>query len=213
MRTEIKFRESAGSRLFATADTHFGHANILKHCPHRCLDQDMTVERMNDVLVALWNNFVRPSDTVFHLGDFAFLNRRGIAEILERLNGQIFLVPGNHDRLEYFESLQSGKLELLAPQVDLRFECDDGENVRKQDFVLNHFPMVVWERSHHGVIQLHGHCHGSLDGKLPGKRLDVGVDSVSVLGRPALRPVSFRDILTAAQALDIWKPDHHDTRE
>lgn len=194
--------------IWFTADTHFGHANILKHCPHRSACASSAAE-MDEFLIAEWNKVVGENDIVFHLGDFAFSNRARIMEIIRRLNGLIYLVPGNHDRPEYFTSFHGNPMRVLGSQVEVSLEDLSGRSVTA---TLNHFPMVVWNKSHFGTIQLHGHCHGSLDGKIPGKRLDVGVDSSSVLGRPAMRPVSLEEVATAADRLVPWKPDHHDQR-
>ena len=60
-------RRFSSSQIFFTADTHFGHANIIKYC-HRPF---ATVEEMDDALVRNWNAVVSPDATVFHLGDFA----------------------------------------------------------------------------------------------------------------------------------------------
>lgn len=78
------------------SDTHFGHANIIRHAerPFRTLGE------MDDTLINNWNEAVREGDTVYHLGDFSGppMNRR-IEEIAERLHGRIILIAGNHDRV------------------------------------------------------------------------------------------------------------------
>lgn len=82
-----------------TADTHFGHANIIKYCARPFRD----VEHMEDELIIRWNARVQPRDRVYHLGDFGWgrkaPERREQAErILAQLNGEVLLLPGNHDR-------------------------------------------------------------------------------------------------------------------
>ena len=80
--------------LYLTADTHFGHANIIRFCDRPYLD----VEAMDAALVDNWNDTVRPNDEVWHLGDVAM----GLLEItlqqVRRLHGRKYLVAGNHDR-------------------------------------------------------------------------------------------------------------------
>jgi calcineurin-like phosphoesterase family protein len=52
---------------------------------------------MNALLISNWNACVAPDDTVYHLGDFAMGDRAQIPALLEQLNGNLVLVPGNHD--------------------------------------------------------------------------------------------------------------------
>ena len=80
--------------VYFTSDTHFHHTNIVQYCNRPFAD----VEAMNAGMVAQWNARVQPSDTVYHLGDFAM----GKADLLDGtralLNGRVILVLGNHDR-------------------------------------------------------------------------------------------------------------------
>ncbi|MGB4778165.1 metallophosphoesterase [Microbacterium sp.] len=80
---------------YVTSDTHFGHARIseLAGRPFG------TVEEMDAELVARWNAVVGPGDVVLHLGDLALGPIQESLALTARLNGQRFLVPGNHDRL------------------------------------------------------------------------------------------------------------------
>lgn len=82
-----------GDRLFFTSDTHFNHTNILQYCnrPFK------TVDQMNETIITNWNNVVEPDDVVFHLGDFCLGGAEEWDKILDRLNGRIYLVLGNHD--------------------------------------------------------------------------------------------------------------------
>src|SRR6478735_3720332 len=80
--------------IFFWSDTHFWHTNILKHQPNR---KYSSIEEMNEVLIAIWNETVKNNDTVYFLGDFAMGRFAQAAEIFARLNGNIHLVRGNHD--------------------------------------------------------------------------------------------------------------------
>jgi len=79
---------------FFTADTHFGHANIIRHCDRPFAD----VEAMNRGITDRWNAVVGPHDLVYHLGDFAMGDAQRWPEYRAALNGRIVLVLGNHDR-------------------------------------------------------------------------------------------------------------------
>ena len=56
---------------YFTADEHYGHANIIKHCD-RPWD---TVEEMDAALIQLHNSVVKDGDIVVHAGDFHFGKR------------------------------------------------------------------------------------------------------------------------------------------
>ena len=84
-----------------TADTHFGHANIIKYCNRPFKD----VDEMNEVLINNWNERVVKNDTVFHLGDFCFNKLHRGREISTRLNGNIILIKGNHDKKQSIKTI------------------------------------------------------------------------------------------------------------
>jgi calcineurin-like phosphoesterase family protein len=142
--------------IWFTSDTHFDHANILKYTNRPFA----TVEEMNEALVENWNNLVQPGDVVYHLGDFAFHNH---ATFAKRLNGQIVLIEGSHDRM-------SGKDKKA-------FTWAGPLHVVKIDpeIVLSHYAMRTWPKSHYGTWHLYGHSHGNLPPL--GKSFDVGVDA------------------------------------
>lgn len=52
---------------FFTSDNHFSHTAIVGYCERPFRD----VEEMNEEMVRRWNEVVRPTDHVYHLGDFA----------------------------------------------------------------------------------------------------------------------------------------------
>jgi calcineurin-like phosphoesterase family protein len=81
--------------IYFTSDTHFGHKNIIKYCD-RPYDN---IENMNDDIITKYNSIVKPDDTVYHLGDFAFhTHPTNVGNILTKLNGSKHLIFGNHDR-------------------------------------------------------------------------------------------------------------------
>ena len=82
-------------KTWFTADTHFGHNNIIKYSerPFKSL------KIMNDTLIRNWNNRVDKDDLVVFLGDFCF---KELADInfktyLNHLNGHVCFIRGNHD--------------------------------------------------------------------------------------------------------------------
>lgn len=92
---------------FFCSDHHLGHKNILEYeKEHRPFE---TVEEMREVIIDRHNTVVKPKDTVYFLGDFAF-GKANIA-YAARFNGKKRLVMGNHDAyptaeyLKYFDKL------------------------------------------------------------------------------------------------------------
>jgi len=77
-----------------TGDTHWGHTNIIGYC-NRPFD---SVHRMNQVLTNNWNSRVKPEDLVIHVGDLGGPRCKDPTPYIERLNGTIMLVKGNHDK-------------------------------------------------------------------------------------------------------------------
>lgn len=81
-----------GSGVFFTSDSHFCHESII-HMTNRPFTN---AEEMNNALIKNWNNVVGKNDIVFHLGDFCFGTPSKWKSILEQLNGNIYLIVGNH---------------------------------------------------------------------------------------------------------------------
>jgi calcineurin-like phosphoesterase family protein len=98
---------------FVCSDSHFSHRGIVKFLREDNVTKERpwdTIEEMDEALVKNWNSVVRPTDTVYHLGDVV-INRSALP-ILGRLNGTKILVKGNHDvfraeeYLEYFKDIR-----------------------------------------------------------------------------------------------------------
>lgn len=131
--------------IFFTADTHFGHKNILKLC-NRPFE---TIEEMNETLIENWNHRVSGIDTVYIVGDMFF--RCSDAEaILRRLKGKKRLIVGNHD------SSWMNKVDLnrYFVSVDRLLEISDG----KHALTLCHYPLLTWNHAKKSYM-IHGHIH------------------------------------------------------
>lgn len=143
-----------------TADLHLGHANIISYCSRPFT----SVAEMNAVIVDRWNEVVGPGDTVWVIGDFAFLgaDTKTLRKLFSQLRGSKHLVAGNHDGRAVRELPWSSVRDYAEIVVD------------KTRVVLSHYSMRTWNGARHGAAQLYGHSHG----QLPGTRqcLDVGVD-------------------------------------
>lgn len=148
--------------LWFTSDTHFFHANIIKHCNRPFEDR----ETMNAVLVSKWNRRVRPDDDVWFLGDFSFGSTSESKSIFDQLNGNKHLVWGNHDPRQVRALVFGWKS--VQPDAYL---CVEGA----PPLHLYHYPVEDWRgKVEYDALHLHGHSHGTAR-KVP-RRLDVGVD-------------------------------------
>ena len=166
--------------IWFTSDNHFFHKKMT------AIRGFASPEEMNEALIANWNRVVKPTDTVYNLGDFSFTNLAKTKEIKQRLNGVQTLILGNHDEVLYKkrkELVEEGVFKAIHKDLEIRYEG--------QIIVLHHFAKRVWNRSHHGSIHLFGHSHGFLPPL--GKSVDVGIDSPYITEE--FRPVSIHEVL------------------
>jgi len=182
---------------FIISDTHFGHANIIKHC-----DRPFeSVEHMNATMLNNWNAVVSDKDTVYHLGDFMSFKKKeyeASKETVSKLNGNILLVKGNHDVLDLESSspFNKPKAKFLPLIHNLKYN--------KRKLVLSHYPMRSWNGMYHGSLHFFGHVHGNLDNTPLPNAVDVGVDSISniQLTNGGYRPVRLEEMIEYLEYLE-----------
>lgn len=148
----------------------------------------MDIEDMNETLIANWNKAVGTDDIVFHLGDFCLGDSGKWNRLLDKLNGKIYLILGNHD-LRNFRKSYAERFESVAMQMNIE--------VGEQKICLNHYPFLCYEGSYDYTWQLFGHVHTSkynIGKDAPRLRMlfptqyDVGVDNND------FTPVSFAQV-------------------
>jgi len=134
------------------ADTHFGHENIISfdNRPFK------TVEDMTEEIVSRWNKRVSAGDTVYVLGDMFWCGISESIPILDRLNGQKFLIKGNHDRCNDSRF----KKEFVA--ITEYKEVDDDD----KKVVLCHYPIPCFKNHFYGWYHLYGHVHTSFEANM-----------------------------------------------
>lgn len=157
---------------------------------------------MTNALIQNWNKVVRSGDDVYHLGDMGWGDVEFIEWILSKLNGNIHVIWGNHDK--------HNRSRLEISQFVSSTQDYKEITVNGQPIVLFHYGARVWNRSHHGAWLLFGHSHGNLSPH--GKSVDVGVDSAWITGRPEYRPFSFDELVPFMASRDIAYEDHHKPR-
>lgn len=108
-------------QLWFTSDTHFDHANMIHtfKLPDGNPARPFTdVKEMNECMVERWNEVVKPSDHIYHLGDLTMHRKIETIQhrILNRLNGHKRLLLGNHDGdkvknyLRWFEKIFASRV-------------------------------------------------------------------------------------------------------
>ena len=135
---------------FVISDTHFGHTNSwekFKLADGSPLRPFTSTEEMDETMIERWNAKVKPTDTVYHLGDVV-INKKYL-HLVSRLNGRKILVRGNHDIFGDDDYYNVG------------FEQIHGVRVFVDKFILSHIPLhpdCVTERFR---VNVHGHLHAN----------------------------------------------------
>ncbi|MFW6219750.1 MAG: metallophosphoesterase [bacterium] len=148
-------------KTYLTSDTHFGHKLMLKFRPFN------SVEEMNEVLIENWNKTVNPGDDVYHHGDVAFVSNSMIKEITKKLNGNIFLIRGNHDSFGLSDTKSRG-FSWIKDYYELKYH--------EYRFCMFHYPQRVWHWSHKGTFHTYGHTHYTINQNY-GRSMEVGMDN------------------------------------
>ncbi len=144
-------------------------------------------------MVRRWNDTVRPSDKVYHLGDVV-INRKAL-KTLARLNGDKVLIRGNHDIFrdeEYREYFR----ELRAYHV-------------LNGMILSHIPVHEASLGRFGT-NIHGHLHATRVKKARGVDAKTGTVLYSTendvryhcvcVEQTDFRPILFEDVIKRIEA-------------
>ncbi len=185
--------------IYISSDLHFDHKRIHEYVPKRL---GSSVEEMNEMLIKNFNSVVKPEDKLYLLGDIVFARKKSLAESMHRtvarLNGEKFLVMGNHD--EEFVDM---------PDYTKHFSWIKDRHLLRLDnkqFIMDHYPHYTWRKAHRGAIMLHGHSHGGIDkANRETTRLDVGVDAEF----SNYFPLSIDQILDVMKDREYQPVDHH----
>ncbi len=177
--------------VFLVSDTHFGHektCTVFKREDGSPLRPFKSAEEMDEEMVRRWNERVRPTDKVYHLGDVV-INRKALG-ILHRLNGDKVLIRGNHDIFKLSDYTEHFR--------DIR-----GYHVMN-GMILSHIPVNEDSLARFGA-NIHGHLHANrvrrargVDAKtgeiLYSNEIDTRYHCVCV-EQTDFRPILFEDVL------------------
>lgn len=159
------------TKYFFTADWHNYHANVINFCNRSFKD----IKEMEECLLDNHNSMVNKNDMVFFLGDIA-MTKNGAISILEKINGKIYYTLGNHDIK--FNSVLKEYCVVVKDIYDTK--------IYDQKITMCHYAMRVWNCSHYGSWNIHGHSHGTLPAI--GLQYDCGVDNNNY------KPISFEEL-------------------
>ena len=172
-------------RIFVISDTHFNHRNIIRMTrrPHR------TIKGMNWNIIQNWNETVRPQDSIFFLGDFAWSH---IGSFISKLNGRKTFIKGNHDR----------RLRHTRPSKIVVY--------KGIKFLLIHNPRTA-PRNFDGWI-IHGHVHNANLKRHPfidrvTHRVNVSVELIGY------RPISLHRIVETISLMEQYGYETCSTRK
>jgi calcineurin-like phosphoesterase family protein len=140
----IGYMKKQQPKVFVTSDTFFGRkATATKRGFTSC-------KEMEEYLIEKWNDKVSDSDTVIHLGNFAW-SPNDIEGLLEKLNGKIIFFPGDKD-----EAL------LQVSEVNKSIEIMENQILFYGNAVFSHWPLEVWPGKDKGLYHFHGHINPNI---------------------------------------------------
>ena len=141
------------------ADIHFFHDDLNKKMDCRGFEN---VDTMNQYIIDKWNQKVRQNDEVIILGDLSWGKAKETNELLEKLNGRLYLIQGNHDRFLLNKEYNAGRFVWIKPYEEMQ------DNKRK--VVLCHYPIMFYngqyrtdEKGNPKSYMLYGHVHNTRD--------------------------------------------------
>lgn len=192
---------------FVTSDLHLGHRNVIQYCPES-RGHFNSVDEMNETIVTNINSMVSDNDTLYILGDIAFMAPGKACDYLKRINGEKVVVWGNHDRKLRASSEFASQKGLMgvkfdADYVSRHFEVDG----YKSGVVMMHFPIYSFEGQLNGGAHVHGHCHSvrARRNTFGDKRRvqDIGMDTNFMM------PYNLEDVIREMRTRELDSSDYH----
>jgi len=161
--------------LYFSSDYHLFHKNIAIHRGFN------SIEEMNELIIDNHNKKVTKHDHIYFQGDFSFGKLEETLEVLNRLNGNKYLIIGNHDEKMLKHKEFVDKFGWVKDYYKLKY---NGLKI-----ILSHYPFYKWDCSHYGSLMFYGHIHETkLDIEIKNS-YNVGVDVNN------FEPVSLEEIL------------------
>lgn len=169
--------------IYVTSDLHFQHKNILTY--EAASRPFASTTEMDETLIGNWNSVVTKEDTVYVLGDLSMGQIETAIPLIQRLNGKIILIRGNHDTVKRVEEYKKIGIEIH----DIFYLPYKG-----RFFVMCHFPIASQEfinmvrNDNSEVVVLYGHVHHNAPKGYVNGTFHIGVDTNN------LTPLSIQQI-------------------
>ena len=151
---------------YVTSDLHLGHRRVIEFAerPFKSL------EEMNDTILTNLIAPLRKNDSLYILGDIAW-NKTVMNELCARLpyGVDVFCNKGNHDSSKVLKPNDKIKEVYYMKEIKLG----------GIPTTLCHYPMKIWNESHHNSFDLFGHIHKNEKFRqfdLVGKMLNVNCE-------------------------------------
>jgi calcineurin-like phosphoesterase family protein len=157
-------------KTYLISDTHFNHYPKTWNWPAR-------PKGWEQMIIDNWNKIVPKNGIVIHLGDFGFGDRKKIKKSRNKLNGEIFLLKGNHDRHgdQWYKDVG---INLIKKS----FAVQTSEEI----FVFSHRPIL--EEIPKGMVNIHGHVHEKRE-FLTDKHVNMSVEAIG------FKPIKFMELV------------------
>ncbi len=186
-----------------TSDPHFFHVKMADKRGYA------NVDAMNESLIYECNRVAPEGHDLYILGDVSFAGGSKTRSVLGELKARLHLIPGNHDKgMNEQTRSMFFRIHPQLYELNLGMHEEDGTTATHR-IVLCHFPLLSWNRMHHGAIHLHGHCHNTARYPQPGNRImDVGVDARAALGA-GYAPITAEQMLGIMASRGFMPTDQH----
>lgn len=178
--TDVQEEKMEEVRVFFTADTHFGHGNILKYCnrpflneheqkllagaviakqrgeSHPGLDRPgfkvsrESIDRNDTTIIDNINAVVGRDDILWHLGDFCFADYNTARRYRDRIVCQNVYLIWGNHDKPYIRDLFTECYKEVLQQIG------------DKNVLMNHYPDDLVTRTDKDTLYLHGHVHGGI---------------------------------------------------
>jgi len=172
------FNEKNIQNVFLISDTHFNHKKIGIYCSRP--------EDWQHIIINNWNNTVNKNDIVLHLGDFGFGSIERMHDVRNELNGEIYMIKGNHDRhsVGWFKDIG---ITLIKKPFTVY--------IKDNQYLFSH----AVKPCNSEIIGIHGHCHNKsplFRNILGNYHINISVENINYT------PIKFKKLIDRLLLLD-----------